>query len=87
MGGRGGNYLATTISSEIESDTISLLGGILYSLVFLLKGLYGQIPKPPPVPGPSQICVFMYFEKGFIAFRGAFVFLVFFIVFPYVSLV
>ena len=26
VGGRGGNYLATKISSEIESDTISLLG-------------------------------------------------------------
>ena len=28
VGGRGGNYLATKISSEIESDTISLLGCI-----------------------------------------------------------
>ena len=39
MGGRGGNYLATKISSEIESDTISLLG----CMMFLLSGICSYI--------------------------------------------
>ena len=58
----------------LPSDKVSDLQGnekeresfVLYkintnSLRFSSEGLYGQIPKPPPVPGPSQISVFIDF--------------------------
>ena len=55
------------------------------SLIFPLKRLYGQISKPPPVPGPSQIGLFSNVQKGLTVFREAvclyIVFGCFFIVF------
>ena len=64
VGGREGNYLATKISSEIESDTISLLGCIHICISIekmgrrlrALRGLRGARPllgpsvRPPSVP-------------------------------------
>ena len=44
----------------------------------LSRPQHGQVPKPPPVPGPFPICCFSHVWTGFIVFRGAVCFLSFF---------